>query len=1202
MKYVFGKSVYIGSRLLYVVMIFFRVLLSVETEVLFVLMISLARWLGVHADNFWTCRLYTFLLLGHLPMHGFPCQPKCATMLRYCMWLAMMLLSYLFPLFPPKKKTDAEKRDMAREELERFVLEHGETPSKHSELAESRSLYNKIQKLKLTHLLQHDWRKDVCQAVQTFYDNENRLPKRQNLLNDEKREEDLLAQRWDRLLTQKGSLSAGLLETYTDLFVAAEVEDEDGALATSMAVQDFYLTSHRLPKRQNGNTDAQKAEDALARRWAPLLASKESLSDDMLRRFSDIFEAGAVADEDGALATSMAVQDFYMTSYRLPKRQNGNTAAQQEEDALAQRWDRLVATKDSLSFEFLQRFSHLFEVVSVEDYDGVLATCVAVQDFYQTSNRLPKRQNGNTAAQKAEDVLARRWDRLVATKDSLSFELLQRFSQIFEVVFVEDDAGALATCLDVQAFFHKSSRASGGGSDPDAGISNSGGRLPKRQSGQSRAQKEEDALARRWAPLLASKESLSDDLLRNFADIFAAGALADEDGAMATCLDVQKFLNEHGVLPKRQKAGGQADKAAEDALAQRLGRLLSQHSSLSSTIFEQYPQVFEAAAGRWESAEKQGLANFLDDVSVLELFEMCGSLRESQVQRFIDSSLNEFKAACVAWLLARCEAGDEELTGVCMDGLDEWDDTSAVREELRQYVIASGQLPPVAGPHRSAQESRLHRALVQVRKRRIQVVKNTRKGRIIDFAAPLSEAQMLAWESVDELGPFLWNPRHVETFEEVQKCLAETGDLPVRGPRSPTDALAQKVRRIRLMTFAAGRKRMRQVEQQHWEKTFPNIWSQRQSKDYYLPASDVKNAEARRVFYRTPLDRGMLACELCDFDCDTALEFRQHLREEHFPNVHGGLDHDLVRCEEEYRKRMAFHEEDSGPFEVTGEQTRRGVAGYAFHQIHSCKGGEARERQLVCCVVCARMKWLEEMDRLRLFVDADKNAEDHMDDAASDDSEDLNKDDKKGGGWKIREVDKKRVLWHHQKIFDVYRYARLWPKIPLEELISSCVPHPTGTYENGTPWLWLVNKKALPPRVTSATASYACRECVHALTAKKPRMPKFALANSLWIGRYPKVFLHDGQPLSEMTMLLLSLGRPVAQKIIAEPHKARPVKEKQKGIRANTIAFPQAQLHEMATAHLPPLPEEAQRFLSQTISIALVGCSPEDCGIVESFW
>ena len=1117
-------------------------------------------------------------------MHGFPCRTSCATMPRYFLWLGMVLLSYLLPLFPPKKKSDAEKRDMAREELEQFVLEHGEMPSQHSDLPKSRSLYNKVQKLKLTHLLQHDWRKDVCQAVQTFYDNENRLPKRQNRLNDEKREEDYLAQRWDRILTQKESLSAGLLETYTDLFVAAEVEDEDGALATCVGVEEFFQTSNRLPKRQTGNTDAQKAEDALAKRWDRLVVTKDSLSLELLQRFSHIFQVESAEDDDGVMATCVGVEEFFQTSHRLPKRQNGTTDAQKAEDALAKRWDRLVVTKDSLSLELLQRFFHIFQVESAEDDDGVMATCVGVEEFFQTSHRLPKRQNATTDAQKAEDALAKRWDRLVVTKDSLSLELLQRFFHIFQVESAEDDDGVMATCVGVEEFFQTSHR------------------LPKRQNATTDASKAEDALAQRWDRLVATKDSLSLELLRRFSHIFQVESAEDDDGALATCLEVQDFLTQRGVLPKRQKAGGQAEKAAEDALAKRLGRLLSQHASLSPTIFEQCPQVFEAAAGRWENAEKQGLANFLDNISVLELFEMCRSLGESQVQRFIDSSLNEFKAACVAWLLARCEAGDEELTGVCMDGLDEWDDTSAIREELRQYVIASGQLPPVAGPHRSAQESRLHRALVQVRKRRIQVVKNTRKGRLIDFAAPLSEAQMLAWESVDELGPFLWNPRHVETFEEVQKCLAETGDLPVRGPRSPTDALAQKIRRIRLMTFAAGRKRMRQMEQQHWEKTFPNIWSQRQSKDYYLPASDVKNAEARRVFYRTPLDRGMLACELCDFDCDTAFEFRQHLREEHFPNVHGGLDHDLVRCEEEYRKRMAFHEEDSGPFEVTGEQTRRGVAGYAFHQIHSCKGGEARERQLVCCVVCARMKWLEEMDRLRLFVDADKNAEDHMDDAASDDSEDVKKDEKKGGGWKIREVDKKRVLWLHQKIFDVYRYARLWPKIPLEELISSCVLHPTGTYENGAPWLWLVNKKALPPHVTSATASYACRECVQALTAKKPRMPKFALANSLWIGRYPKVFLHDGQPLSEMTMLLLSLGRPVVQKIIAEPHKARPVKEKQKGIRANTIAFPQAQLHEMATAHLPPLPEEAQRFLSQTISIALVGCSPEDCGIVLVDW
>ena len=50
-------------------------------------------------------------------------------------------------------------------------------------------------------------------------------------------------------------------------------------------------------------------------------------------------------------------------------------------------------------------------------------------------------------------------------------------------------------------------------------------------------------------------------------------------------------------------------------------------------------------------------------------------------------------------------------------------------------------------------------------------------------------------------------------------------------------------------------------------------------------------------------------------------------------------------------------------------------------------------------------------------------------------------------------------------------------------------------------------------------------------------MPKFALANSLWIGRYSGVFLWQGTPLSPMTWLLLALGRPVIQKVIAEKQK-----------------------------------------------------------------
>jgi hypothetical protein len=341
----------------------------------------------------------------------------------------------------------------------------------------------------------------------------------------------------------------------------------------------------------------------------------------------------------------------------------------------------------------------------------------------------------------------------------------------------------------------------------------------------------------------------------------------------------------------------------------------------------------------------------------------------------------------------------------------------------------------------------------------------------------------------------------------------------------------------------------------------------------------------------------MMACELCGFNCDNHLDFVKHLRDEHLPAPADAAAHELGRCEEEYRKRMVFHEEQSGPFPVPGEQIRRGVGCYAFHQTHSRKAHEARERRLESCVICARSCWLEDMERLKLFVDAEKAAvEEPGGDGPgveADDDSDSDDGEKKKHGWQVHEVSKQKVHWLHRKVFDVRRYEKLWPSIPKDELLGSCVSHPSGTYEDGVPWKWLLNTKVLPEVVTSATVSFACSDCVRAVTGKQPRMPKYALANSLWIGRYPHVFKHQGKPLSPMTFLLLSLGRPVVQKIIAEPHKTRPVKEKQKGIRANTIAFPQAQLHELATAHLPPLPAEAQRFLSQTISIALVGCTPE---------
>ena len=714
-------------------------------------------------------------------------------------WFLLCLLSYHYPLFPPKKKSDAEKAELARAELDEFIASHGKVPSQHSDLPGSKSLYQKLQKLKLLHLLKHDWRRGVCDDTLKFYDLHGRIPRRQNMSTDEQRAEDALARRWDRLLEQKASLPDELLNEYQRIFGAAEVEVDDGHLAVCTAVSKFFDTTRRLPKRQVGDSAEKRAEDALARRW-----------------------------------------------------------------------DRLMAEKASVSQEVLSSYNAIFGAADMEADDGPMAVCIAVHDFFLAAQRLPRRFNSQTDANQAEDVLAMRWHRLVACPSAVSSELRGQFAE-----------------------------------------------------------------------------------------------------------------------------------------------------------------KFTARSEAWDVAMESGLATFLEDVSVVELLHRCVALQEEAVQRYSGSAVQEFRAACVAWVLKQYEVGCQELEGLSLDGLDDLDDT--FRAELQSYVVRTGSLPPAVGAGRSAEEKRLYAGLVQVRKRRFAAVRRDRAGRIIDYAAALQETQLVAWEAVPEFGPFLWNPRHAAVFNAVQQCLLDTGELPARGPKSPTDALAQQVRRIRQKTLLPGNQRMRSAEQQYWEKHFPQIWSTRQMKDYYIPGGQLQNADSRRVFYRTPLSAGMLACELCGFNCDNQLDFVKHLRDEHLPAPADAGAHELGRCEEEYRKRMVFHEEQSGPFPVPGEQIRRGVGCYAFHQTHSRKAHEARERKLESCVICARSCWLEDMERLKLFVDAEKAAVEEPggdgpgveagDDSDSDDGE------KKKHGWQVHEVSKQKVHWLHRKVFDVRRYEKLWPSI-----------------------------------------------------------------------------------------------------------------------------------------------------------------------------
>ena len=728
-------------------------------EVLCGLTIVFARLLGLHADSDWTCQRYTFMLVmmfcnGILSKIGWTTSWRCPV------WFLLLPFSYYYPLFPPKKKSDAEKADIVRAELEQFLAEHAQMPSQHADLPSSRSLYAKLKKLKLLHLLKHDWRRGVCDDTLKFFDLHGHIPRRQNMTTDEQRAEDALAQRWDRLLAQKASLPDELLNEYQRIFAAADVEGDDGHLAVCVAVSEFLDRTRRLPKRQVGGSDEKRAEDALARRWDRLMAEKASVSEELLSSYNAIFGAAEMEVDDGHLAVCVAVSKFFDTTRRLPKRQVGDSDEKRAEDALARRWDRLMAEteKASVGADLLSSYNAIFGAAEMEVDDGHLAVCVAVSKFFDTTRRLPKRQVGDSDEKRAEDALARRWDRLMAEKASVGADLLSSYSIIFGAADMEADDGHMPVCIAVHDFFLAAQR------------------LPRRFHSQTDANRAEDALAMRWHRLVACPSAVSSELRGQFAEIFTAN-----------------------------------DEA-------------------------------------WNAAAESGLATFLDEVSVVELFHRCVALQEENVQRYSGSTVQEFRAACVAWVLKQYEVGCQELEGLSLDGLDDLDDTRAFRAELQSYVARTGSLPPAVGAGRSAEEKRLHAGLVQVRKRRFAAVRRDRAGRIIDYAAALQETQLVAWEAVPEFGPFLWNPRHAAVFNAVQQCLLDTGELPARGPKSPTDALAQQVRRIRQKTLLPGNQRMRSAEQQYWEKHLPQIWSTRQMKDYYIPGGQLQNAESRRVF------------------------------------------------------------------------------------------------------------------------------------------------------------------------------------------------------------------------------------------------------------------------------------------------------------------------------------------------------------------
>ena len=526
--------------------------------------------MGLHAETLRSCRIYTLLLIGCVS-HSWKLTWQSPVL------YILLFSSYVFPIFPPKKKSDVEKAESARAELDEFIRVHGEIPSQLSDLSQSRAIYSKLRRLKLLHLLkQEESHVAICKATDAFFQKHSRLPKRQNPDTDERRAEDALAQRWDRLVAQRASLGDTLLTAYERLFLTADMEDASVVVDTCTAVEKFFDTQQRLPKRQNPDTDEQRAEDTLARRWDRLLAQRASLGDALLTTYERLFMAADMEDTSVVVDTCAAVEKFFDTQQRLPKRQNPATDEQRAEDTLARRWDRLLAQRASLGDALLTTYERLFMAADMEDTSVLVDTCAAVEKFFDAQQRLPKRQNPATDEQRAEDTLARRWDHLFAQRASLGDALLTTYERLFVAADKEDASVLVDTCTAVEKFFDTQQR------------------LPKRQNPATDEQRAEDTLARRWDHLFAQRASLGDALLTTYERLFVAADKEDASVLVDTCTAVEKFFDTQQRLPKRQNPATD-EQRAEDTLARRWDRLLAQRASLGDALLTTYERLFMAA-------------------------------------------------------------------------------------------------------------------------------------------------------------------------------------------------------------------------------------------------------------------------------------------------------------------------------------------------------------------------------------------------------------------------------------------------------------------------------------------------------------------------------------------------------------------------------------------------------------------------------
>jgi len=390
-----------------------------------------------------------------------------------------------------------------------------------------------------------------------------------------------------------------------------------------------------------------------------------------------------------------------------------------------------------------------------------------------------------------------------------------------------------------------------------------------------------------------------------------------------------------------------------------------------------------------------------------------------------------------------------------------------------------------------------------------------------------------------------------------------------------------------------------------WEQAFSGAWQwlPARSKECYIPGCSISCS--RHEWAKVPYLGKAMPCYLCGAGFDCKAQLLRHWRASHLTlmgDQGGGLSD--YRVEEEMRKRIFHGELYSGPFELRGEEMRRIVGTHATHQTHSStssgcinhsQGLPTHARALGGCAICARSFWVEDLHELHLFTKpaaSDQGVDDVPSGTGAKEHTSPREKHVPGSGQYCVQA---RCAEKVNQLLDIRRYHGRFPKIPKHELYASSVQHP-----HVPGWRWLLHTHRVPHLHPDSNGEYppvpACRNCAFMLSGDTPqqvKMPRYALADDNWMGRMPFALAPGGQPLGEMTLKTLARGRMCVNKVIAEPERCAPPNTKQGGLRGNSIAFPQARLELMQSNELPPPPEEASRFMRESVIIALAGAEKE---------